>query len=241
MEILPAIDIIKGKCVRLYQGDYSRKTIYADNPVDVALRWQSLGASRLHIVDLDGAAAGEMQNLDVVQKIVRAIKIPVEVGGGIRSLTAIEKILGTGVERVILGTIAVEDKDLIRNASHRFGNGIIIGVDVREGRLATRGWLKDEIVTAIDFVKQMMDLNISRFIYTDIVRDGTLIGPNYTGVNNLITETRCNLIVAGGIASIEHLQKLNSMPVEGAIIGKALYTGDIDLTMALRTIKQNIL
>ncbi len=164
-----------------------------------------------------------------------------EVGGGIRSLTAIEKILGTGVERVILGTIAVEDKDLIRNASHRFGNGIVIGVDVREGRLATRGWLKDETVTAIDFVKQMMDLNISRFIYTDIVRDGTLIGPNYTGVNNLITETRCNLIVAGGIASIEHLQKLNSMPVEGAIIGKALYTGDIDLTMALRTIKQNIL
>ena len=237
MEILPAIDIIEGKCVRLYQGDYSQKTVFSDNPVEIALHWQSLGASRLHIVDLDGASAGEIKNLDVVQKIVQAIKIPIELGGGIRSLSAIEKILDIGVGRVILGTIAVEDRNLIEDVSYRFGDNIVVGVDVRKGCIATRGWLKAETVTAVDFVRQMMVLNISRFIYTDIIRDGTLTGPDYTGINNLINETKCNLIVAGGIASINHLQKLNNMPIEGAIIGKALYTGDINLKIALSMVK----
>ncbi len=237
MEILPAIDIIKGKCVRLYQGDYSQKTVFSDNPVDVALRWQSLGATRLHIVDLDGAAMGEMHNIDVVQKIIKAIKIPVELGGGIRTLESIERILGTGVQRVILGTVAVEDQNIVAEACHRFGESIVVGVDVRDGRVATRGWVKAETLTAIDFVHQMMTMNVTRFIYTDIIRDGTLAGPNYNGIEHLVTATACKLIVAGGIASINHLQKLKSLPIEGAIIGRALYTGDIDLKIALSLVK----
>lgn len=237
MEILPAIDIIKGKCVRLYQGDYSRKTVFSDNPVEVALRWQSEGGAWLHIVDLDGAATGEVQNLDVIKKIVEAVKIPVELGGGIRTLKSIEKILNIGVARVILGTVAIEDKKLVKEACQRFKTNIIVGVDVREGHVATRGWLKMGTNTAVDFVQQMMEINVPRFIYTDVIRDGTLTGPNYDGINNLIRATHCNLIVAGGIASIAHLEKLKDLPVEGAIIGKALYTGDIDLKIALDSVK----
>jgi phosphoribosylformimino-5-aminoimidazole carboxamide ribotide isomerase len=237
MEIIPAIDIIKGKCVRLYQGDYSRKIVYSDNPVEVALRWQNLGALRLHIVDLDGAAAGDVLNIAVVEKIVRGVRIPVELGGGIRTLPTIERLLGIGVGRVILGTAAVEDAKLVEEACRKFKDGIVIGVDVRDGYVATRGWLKAETITAVDFVRRMMDLKGPRFIYTDIVRDGTLTGPNYAGVDSLIKATRCKLIVAGGVASISHLQKLAQYPVEGAIIGKALYTGDIDLKMALSTVK----
>ena len=237
MEILPAIDIIKGKCVRLYQGDYSRKTIFSDNPVEVAVRWQSQGAPRLHIVDLDGAAAGELQNLGVIQKIIKAVKIPVELGGGIRSLASIERTLDSGVERIILGTAAVEDRKLVEMARRRFSKNIVISVDVREGHITIHGWQKAANVTTADFVRDMMDLNISRFIYTDTIRDGTLSGPNYNDIESLVAMTKCKLIVAGGIASISHLQKLSRLPIEGVIIGKALYTGDIDLRAALSMVK----
>lgn len=230
---MPAIDIRNGKCVRLYQGDYQRETIFNDNPLDVALQWQSLGASRIHIVDLDGAAAGEVVNLEVIQNIAAAVYIPVQLGGGIRTLENISKILKAGLERVILGTIAVENPALVKEACRKYPDSIIVSIDAREGQVATRGWLKGTQLPAVKLAQDMVHLGVRRFIYTDINRDGTLIGPNYNSITELLDVIKYPVIAAGGISSLEHLKVLKRIGVEGAIIGKALYTGDIDLKKAL--------
>jgi phosphoribosylformimino-5-aminoimidazole carboxamide ribotide isomerase len=238
MEIIPAIDLRNGKCVRLYQGDYGQETIFSDDPVSVALRWQSEGARRLHIVDLDGAAKGEPSNLEAIEDIVAAIDIPVEVGGGIRSIDTIEQLFAAGVERAILGTVAVEKPDLVKEACQRFGDRIIISIDARDRWVATRGWLQKSTVTASELASKMIELGVMRFIYTDISRDGTLTSPNFEAVAELLSQVNVPVIGAGGISSVHHLTKLAELGVEGAIVGRAIYTGDVKLSEAFKAIRE---
>jgi len=204
----------------------------------VALKWQSIGAPRLHVVDLDGAASGEIQNLEIIRDIARAMLIPVQLGGGIRHIETIEALLKAGIERVILGTAAVEDPRLVTEACRRFRDSIIIGIDAREGYVATHGWKKDTDQTAVELAKSMMQLGVRRFIYTDISRDGTLTEPNFSAITEMIDTTGLPIIAAGGITSVSHLKMLNKLGAEGAIVGKALYTGDINLKQALNEIGQ---
>jgi phosphoribosylformimino-5-aminoimidazole carboxamide ribotide isomerase len=237
-EIIPAIDIRDGRCVRLYQGDYQQETVFSDDPVEMALEWQSRGAPRLHIVDLDGAAKGEVTNLDIITEIARAVLVPTQLGGGIRRIDTVEQLLKAGIERVILGTAAVEDPQLIEQACRRFRESVIVSIDARDGYLATRGWLRDTNLRAIELAKFMVGVGVRRFIYTDIGRDGTLTEPNFSATAELINSIKEPVIAAGGISSINHLRMLKSLGAEGAIIGKALYTGDIDLKQALAAINQ---
>ncbi|UCE97377.1 MAG: 1-(5-phosphoribosyl)-5-[(5-phosphoribosylamino)methylideneamino]imidazole-4-carboxamide isomerase [Dehalococcoidia bacterium] len=236
MEIIPAIDIKDGRCVRLYQGDYTLETVYSNNPVEMAIRWQSLGATRLHIIDLDGADLGVSRNLRTITQINDAVWIPLQVGGGIRTMEAIGKLLKMGIDRVILGTVAIENTELVKEACRRFGNSIIIGIDTREGRVATRGWKTETEITATELAMSMAKLGAKRFIYTDISRDGTLTEPNFLTIFELIDSIRYPVIASGGVSSIVHLKLLDRLGVEGAIIGKALYTGDINLDIALKMV-----
>jgi phosphoribosylformimino-5-aminoimidazole carboxamide ribotide isomerase len=238
MEIIPAIDLRNGKCVRLYQGDYGKETVFSNKPVEVALRWQSEGARRLHIVDLDGAARGEPGNLDTIEDIIAAIDIPVQVGGGIRSIETIEQLFAAGVERAIMGTVAVEKPDMVREACQRFGDRIIISIDARDRLVATRGWLQKSTVTASELASKMIELDVTRFIYTDISRDGTLTSPNFEAIAELLSQVNVPVIAAGGISSVYHLTKLAELGVEGAIVGKAIYTGDVKLGEAFKAIRE---
>jgi phosphoribosylformimino-5-aminoimidazole carboxamide ribotide isomerase len=238
VEIIPAVDLRDGRCVRLYQGDYEQETVFSDDPVETALRWQSLGASRLHIVDLDGAATGELRNRDIIKQIASVLLIPTQVGGGIRQLETIEEVLKAGVERVILGTAAVEDYKLVKEACRHFRESIIVGVDANEGFIAIRGWRQQTEVSDIEFAQSMARLGVQRFVYTDISRDGTLTEPNFTAIFEMINAVRLPIVAAGGISSLTHLKMLNELGVEGAIIGKALYTGDINLKQALATVSR---
>jgi phosphoribosylformimino-5-aminoimidazole carboxamide ribotide isomerase len=207
--------------------------VYNDDPLEVAMRWQTLGAQRIHMVDLDGAAAGDVVNFDIIENIANAVLVPTQLGGGIRSLETITRVLKAGVERVILGTIAVENPELVKAACARYPDSIIVSVDGRDGQVATRGWLQGTSLSVIELAEKMVELGVKRFIYTDIGRDGTLSGPNFSGIENLIEAVKLPVIAAGGISSLEHLRELKLLGVEGAIIGKALYTGDIDLRQAV--------
>jgi phosphoribosylformimino-5-aminoimidazole carboxamide ribotide isomerase len=238
MEIIPAIDLRNSKCVRLYQGDYGQETIFSDDPVSVALRWQSEGARRLHIVDLDGAAKGEPSNLETIEDIIAAIDIPVEVGGGIRSIETIEQLLAAGVERAILGTVAVEKPDLVEEACQRFSDRIIISIDAKDRMVATRGWLQKSTTTASELAGKMIELGVTRFIYTDISRDGTLTSPNFEAIAEFLSQVSAPVIAAGGISSVQHLTKLAELGVEGAIVGKAIYTGDVKLSEAFKAMRE---
>jgi phosphoribosylformimino-5-aminoimidazole carboxamide ribotide isomerase len=235
MEVIPAIDLRNSKCVRLYQGDYGKETVFSDNPAAMALRWQSEGAQRLHLIDLDGAARGEPCNLDAIKSIIAAVKIPVQVGGGIRSLKTIEQLLSIGVGRTILGTVAVEKPELVKKACKKYSEQIIVSIDAKDRRVATRGWLEQSKVTASELATRMIDLGVKRIIYTDISRDGTLTSPNFAAIRELLSQVHAPVIAAGGISSIEHLTKLSELRAEGAIVGKAIYTGDINLKEALKT------
>jgi phosphoribosylformimino-5-aminoimidazole carboxamide ribotide isomerase len=219
--------------VRLYQGDYSRETIFNDDPLIVALQWQALGANRIHIVDLDGAASGDVVNWEIIQNIAAAVQVPTQLGGGIRSLETIEKVLKSGIERVILGTVAVEDTEMVKAACSKYAESIIVSIDARDGQVAIRGWRQGTQLKAVILAQDMMKLGVRRFIYTDITRDGTLNGPNYAAITELIEAIRSPVIAAGGISSLSHIKVLKQIGTEAAIIGKALYTGDIDLNQAL--------
>lgn len=238
MEIIPAVDIRGGMCVRLYQGDYGNETVFSDDPVQVALRWQSLGASRLHIVDLDGAAEGKPGNMEIIGNIAVAMLIPTQLGGGIRDMDTVRELLGTGIDRVILGTAAVEDTSFVKQLCGKYADSVVVSIDTRDGLVSTRGWTEDTEISGVEFALKMAKLGVKRFIYTDIVRDGTLTEPNFSAISEMITRTRLPIIAAGGVASIQHLVMLKQLGVEGAIIGKALYTGDIDLKKALREVER---
>ena len=202
----------------------------------MALKWQSLGAPRLHIVDLDGAAQGNLGNLEIIKVLASAVLVPTQLGGGIRKMDTIKELLGAGIERVILGTVAVENPNLVEDACRRFSESIIISIDIRGGWVATHGWRQETRLKAIEFAKAMAKLGVKRFIYTDISRDGTLTEPNFTSISELIDAIRLPIIASGGISSLTHLKMLKQLGAEGAIIGKALYTGDINLKQALEAV-----
>lgn len=242
MEIIPAIDIRGGRCVRLEQGDYARETVFDDDPVAVAKRWQAAGARRLHVVDLDGARDGRPGNEEVVRSILAASSVPVQVGGGVRDIAVIQRYIDAGADRVNLGTAAVKDQTTLINAVTLFRERIVVGVDARDGMVATEGWLETSTIRATDLVKELSEMGVTRIIYTDILRDAQLTGPNYRAVANLLDvisglPSPVSVIVAGGLSSVEDLIQLSKLPVEGAIVGKAIYTGDIDLPAALKALK----
>lgn len=233
MEIIPAIDLKDGRCVRLYQGDFAQMTVYADDPVAVARAWQEQGATRLHLVDLDGARTGRPQNVDAVLAITQAVQIPVQLGGGLRREEDVEAALALGVERVIIGTAAIAETELVARLLNRFGEQIVIGIDARNGMVATDGWTVTSTVTAATLAAQMAALGARRIIYTDISRDGALSGPNFTALAELMRADGPAIIASGGIATLDHVRRLAQLGVEGAIIGKALYVGAISLPEAL--------
>ncbi len=236
IEIIPAIDIRGGRCVRLVQGDYARETVYSDNPVDMALKWQSMGASRLHIVDLDGAASGEMANFNVISQIAHAVNVPVQLGGGIRDIERIKKLLSAGIDRVILGTAAVENPALVQEACEKYAESIVVSLDAKDGKMAVKGWREETDLPVLQFARQMMALGVPRFVFTDISRDGMLTEPNFTALFELIQAIRAPVIASGGIASISHLQILKLIGATGAILGKSIYSGAINLKQALEVI-----
>ncbi len=250
-EVIPSIDLKDGRCVRLYQGDYRKETVFSDDPVAMGEKWESLGASRLHVIDLDGAAAGQLRHLDLIKKIASNLSIPVQVGGGVRTMEAIKALLEAGVQRVILGTAAVEEPDLLKDACRVYGNSIVVSIDARasqtdpgrglpvSGHVAVHGWQKDTSKLALDLAKEMMAMGVKRFIYTDIIRDGTLTQPNFAAVAELVSQTKQPIIASGGITKLKDLEKLDDIGAEGAIIGRALYTGDIDLEKAVAAFRKD--
>ena len=236
MEIIPAIDIRGGRCVRLYQGDYGRETVFADDPVEMARRWQDEGATRLHVVDLDGAREGSPVNAELVERIAAVARVPVQVGGGLREMPAIRRYLDAGVDRVVLGTAAVKDRDLLSKALAEHNRRIVVGVDARTGVVAVEGWKKHTQLAAADLMAELAGMGVSRFIYTDTTRDGTLEGPDLRAIEGLLGRVNVPLIYAGGVSGVDDLVRLASLGLEGAIVGKALYTGHVVLREALEVL-----
>lgn len=233
MRIYPAIDIIGGKCVRLVKGDYSRKTTYAENPIDVAKKWESLGCEFIHVVDLDGAKSGDMPNFELISNIASSVSVPIEVGGGIRDMNCIDKYLGAGIERVILGTSALRCPELVNEAVEKYGSRIAVGIDAKDGMVAVSGWEDVSNVSALDFAKQMEQMGVKYIIYTDIATDGMLMGPNISAMKQMIDHVNVDIIASGGVTSLDDVEKLAEIGAHGAIIGKALYTNNIDLKEAI--------
>ena len=234
MEIIPAIDILGGRCVRLYQGDYARETVFSEDPVAMARRWEEEEAPRLHLIDLDGARAGEPVNAEVIERVVCGVNIPCQVGGGIRSLNTVLRYLEMGVQRIILGTAAVRAQTLVAEACYRYPGSIIVGVDARGGQAAISGWLERSEEKAEALMARLVELGVPRFIYTDIARDGTLKGPNFAALDRAVQAVRVPVIASGGIATLDHLRRLTRTKVEGAILGVALYHGELTLPEALQ-------
>ena len=234
MEVIPAIDLRDGKCVRLFQGDYARETVYAEDPMEVARRWLDCGAPRLHVVDLDGAKAGAPANLDVAGKIAATSDVPVQLGGGIRTPEIAVRALSMGISRVMIGTAAINDPNFVSLLCRDHGSeSVVITIDARDGLGAVDGWTSDTRVAAIELVDRMQSVGVANFLYTDISRDGTLTEPNYGAVEEMVRRTDGELIAAGGISSIEHLLSLAEIGASGAVVGTALYTGGIDLIAAI--------
>ncbi|MEH1999371.1 MAG: 1-(5-phosphoribosyl)-5-[(5-phosphoribosylamino)methylideneamino]imidazole-4-carboxamide isomerase [Nostoc sp.] len=239
MDVIPAIDLLEGHCVRLYQGDYDRSQVFSENPADVAKQWVDQGATRLHIVDLDGAKAGKVVNLGAIEAIAHAVSVPIEIGGGLRDRTSVQQVFNLGIQWAILGTIAVEQPQLVQQLCEEFPGQIIIGIDARNGRVATRGWLETSEVLATQLAVQMQELGAAAIIYTDIHRDGTLTGPNLEALRELAAVISIPIIASGGVSSLTDLLSLLALEpqgVTGVIVGRALYTGDILLKEALRAI-----
>ena len=237
MKIYPAIDVKDGKCVRLVQGKFSDVTVYADDPVEMALKWEKLGAEYLHVVDLDGARVGEPVNTPIISRMAVNVGIPVQLGGGIRSIEMIEILICKGIQRLILGTSAVNDQELVKKALSTFDNNIVIGIDAKDGFVAIEGWAKTSSFTAIEFAKGMEELGAKTIIYTDINTDGMLSGPNLKAMEEMVKAVNIDIIASGGVSKIEDVKNLKEVGVSGAIIGKALYTGNIDLAEAIRLAK----
>ena len=233
MVIYPAIDIRNGKCVRLQKGDFSRQTVYAENPVEVALRWQEQGGGFLHLVDLDGAKDGSSRNTDVITRIVHAVDIPVQVGGGIRDMETVRGYLDDGVARVILGTAALECPAFVKEAVSTYSDRIAVGIDAKGGRVATAGWLSVSDTDAITFAKEMSSIGVEYVIYTDIDTDGMLCGPTLPELKRMVQESGMQVIASGGVSCLEDIARINQTGAAGAIIGKALYQNAVDLKQAV--------
>ena len=234
MEVIPAVDIKGGRCVRLYQGDYGRETVYSDSPVDVALHWVELGASRIHVVDLDAAKAGAPINHETAGAIAAAVPVPVQLGGGVRSLETAMHAATLGISRVIIGTAAARDMDLVLSVCEALGSErVVVSIDARDGYVALNGWTETTGLRVQEMLDGLGATGVRRFIYTDIARDGTLTEPSWEEIVKVHEATGLMMIVAGGVSSVEHLLRLREIGVEAAIVGKAVYTGDIDLSDAV--------
>ncbi|MFO8191547.1 MAG: 1-(5-phosphoribosyl)-5-[(5-phosphoribosylamino)methylideneamino]imidazole-4-carboxamide isomerase [Bacillota bacterium] len=235
MLIIPAIDLRRGRCVRLYQGNPDKETVYGDNPVDVARQWEHLGARMLHLVDLDGAFTGQSQNVQVIGAIGEAVGIPLELGGGIRTREAVEKALSAGISRVILGTLVIEEPRLAGDLIEEYADSIVVGIDARDGTVAVKGWTESSSVQAIELALRVESWGVKEIIYTDIRRDGTLSGPDLAGLEEILGKTGLQVIVSGGISSLDDLHALKPYRerVRGVIIGKALYSNQLTLTDAM--------
>lgn len=230
-ELIPAVDLKGGKCVRLQEGIVSRSTEYSDDPVSMALHWEEQGATRLHLVDLDGAFSGQAAHLEIAKSIFRALKIPVQFGGGLRTLDQIETVLDLGAKRAILGTAAVDHPDIVEEAVRRYPGAIVVGIDARQGKVALRGWVDQTSLSAAELALRMKDLGVERVIYTDVARDGMLRGVNYLETENLCRETGIKVIASGGVTTIEDIRALwerRACGIEGVILGRALYDGKLD-------------
>jgi len=237
MRLYPAIDMIDGKCVRLVQGDYRKKTTFSEDPLAVALRWQEEGGEFIHLVDLDGAKNGDMPNFEIICRIANELDIPIEVGGGVRDMHAVEKYLENGINRVILGTAAIKNPDFVKEAVKEYGHRIVVGIDAKDGMVAVSGWEEVSQVSALSLAKRMEQLGVSTLIYTDIATDGMLKGPNFTAMHEMAEYVTIDVVASGGVSSLKDLEQLQKTGVEGAIIGKALYTGHIQLKDAVSLCK----
>ena len=238
MEVIPAIDIRAGRCVRLIQGDYSKETIFADNPMEMAIKWESEGAEYLHIIDLDGAKEGSAVNMDVISKICADSAARIQGGGGIRDYETAARYMDVGVSRVIMGTSAVDRTDELERILKSIGaESLVVSVDAREGIVALDGWTRESRMTVETVVKNIEALGVKRCMYTDILKDGTLSEPNYAGVENVVSSTNMKIMAAGGIAALSQIKRMSIVGVEATIVGRALYTGDIRLRQAIDELK----
>ncbi|MEB6550300.1 1-(5-phosphoribosyl)-5-[(5-phosphoribosylamino)methylideneamino]imidazole-4-carboxamide isomerase [Heyndrickxia sporothermodurans] len=229
MKIIPAIDLINGKCVRLYQGDFSKTTEVGSDPESQLLRFIRDGAEMIHIVDLDGARAGKPKQYELINKLCSLSTIPIEVGGGIRDIETIDKYVSIGVSRIVLGTAALEREDFLKEALDKYNQYIVIGIDAKKGKVATRGWETVSEIKYIDFAKKIESLGVQTIIYTDISKDGTMAGPNLEELKQISNEVRCNIVASGGIRNMEDLQELEKNGITEAIVGKAIYDGQVKL------------
>lgn len=225
--LFPAIDIRNGNCVRLIQGDYDKETIYGDSPTKMALEWERKGAEYIHLIDLDGAKTGNSLNKQAIQAVAQAVSIPVQVGGGIRSIDIIEEHIKNGVSRVIIGTAAITNPDFLKEAVEKFGAKIAVSIDARNGYVATDGWTETSDIKAIDLLKDLEEIGVKTIVYTDIFKDGMLEGPNFEELSTIDQATKIDVIASGGVTTKEDIQKLTEMNMYGAIIGKALYDGNL--------------
>ncbi len=228
-EVIPAVDILGGKCVRLEKGDYQKVTVYSEDPVLMAKKWQDHGYKRIHLVDLDGAREGVPKNISVVKAIVAAVSVPVQVGGGIRQLDTIKELFDSGVDRVILGTVAFENLSFIKTVSELFGGKIAVSIDAKKDIVLTKGWLEKTSLKAVDAANKLVSMGIKRFVYTDISRDGMMSGPNFRGIKKFASSVNASVIASGGVTTNEDIDKLSKLGknIEGCIVGKALYEGNV--------------
>lgn len=238
MNIYPAVDIKGGKCVRLVQGDFDKETVYLENPVEAAKMWQDQGAKWIHVVDLDGAKTGTPSNVDVIKNIRKALSANIQVGGGIRNMSTVENYLNLGVNRVIFGSSAITNPSLVKETIDRFGaDKVAVGIDVRQNQVAIEGWTKSSGIAIEKALGQLKDMGVKTIIYTDISRDGMMKGPNFTGIEKVLSFGDFSVIASGGISSMQDLKQLalyENKGLEGAIIGKALYNGALDLKTVLK-------
>ena len=237
MKIFPAIDIKDKKCVRLVKGDFDNKTEYEMYPVEQAGKYKDHGFKNLHIVDLDGALTGQTVNLDIIQDIVGKFDLKIEIGGGIRNLDSIQKYIDAGVEKVILGSAAIKDKNFLKKACEKFPNKIALGLDAKDGYLSVSGWKENSNLLTFDYLKEVNDYGVSRLIYTDINRDGMKLSPNFEETSKVSEISSCPVIISGGVSSINDIKKAKSLKnIEGIIVGKAIYDGDINLEELVKEI-----
>lgn len=237
MLILPAIDLVNGCAVRLFKGDYENMTVYSKNPLEVALKFKEAGAEFIHLVDLEGARDGDTPNIDVVENIVKTTGIPVEIGGGIRSMEVIDRYLSIGVSRVILGTAAVTNEELLKAAIEKYGDAIAVGVDVKDGFVAIKGWLEKSQYTLNAFFEKLSNLKVSTVICTDISKDGAMQGTNREMYSLLSEKFNMNIVASGGVSSLDDIKALKELGLYGAILGKAYYIGAVDLKEAIEVAK----
>jgi phosphoribosylformimino-5-aminoimidazole carboxamide ribotide isomerase len=237
MRIYPAIDIKDGKCVRLFKGQFSDVTVYGDSPAEMAKKWENLGGEYIHVVDLDGALKGHGVNATKIKEICDSVSVPVQTGGGIRTMEDIEAKFACGIDRVIIGTKAVSDSEFVKRAVDKYGRRIVIGIDAKDGMVAVEGWEKTSDFTAVEFAKKMVSIGVGTIVYTDIATDGTLAGPNVAAMAEMAKAVDADIIASGGVGSLDHIKSLTTTGVEGVIVGKALYTEKVNLTEAIKAVK----